>query len=378
MACCYNLELWHIDVEGTYLNGILDGNVYMHQPEGFIKLGEEHLICKLNKGIYGLCQSGWVWHRTLRGELWKIGLKSSDIDPTVYFHFRQIADWYVDDGLLASNTTAYMDEMIKNSRGSFDIEDLEEPNQLLGIRITRDRALGTIHISQPSFINTIAKWFNTSSSRPLTSPMDPMIDLQTSTSIKKTIDIPYASLIGSINYHAISTCSDISYATNKCTQFTFNPSIIHWETAKRIVHYLVHTCKYRITYSSHGNKVEGYAHNIAGYTKTDFARDINDQKSTSGRVFTYNSTPISWVSKKQGLVTQSSVEAELVAGSIASPKGIWLIRLRNNFQHNFTPIPLFTNNQSFISLSKNNISNLITKHIDIHTSSLHMRPDTHG
>ena len=52
MACRYNLELQHIDVKGAYLNGILDDDVYMHQPKGFIKQGEEHLICKLNKGIY--------------------------------------------------------------------------------------------------------------------------------------------------------------------------------------------------------------------------------------------------------------------------------------------------------------------------------------
>ena len=103
----------------------------MRQPKGFIKPGEEHLICKLNKGIYGLCQSGRVWHQTLRGELGKIGLKPGDADPTVYFCFGnngsiQIAGWYVNDSLLASNTTTYMDEMINNIKGSFDIEYLGE------------------------------------------------------------------------------------------------------------------------------------------------------------------------------------------------------------------------------------------------------------
>ena len=143
--------------------------------------------------------------------------------------------------------------MISNIRGSFDIQALGEPDQLLGIQITRNQELGTIHISQPLFINTIAKKFNISSGRSLTSPMDPTIDLLTSTSTEKTIDIPYASLIGSINYCAISTHPDISYAANKCTQITSNPNIIHWEAAKRIVHYLLHTHEYGITYTSHGN-----------------------------------------------------------------------------------------------------------------------------
>ena len=60
---------------------------YMRQPKGFIKAGEEHLVCKLNKGIYNLHQSGRVWYQTLRGELGKIGLKPSDANPTVYFCF---------------------------------------------------------------------------------------------------------------------------------------------------------------------------------------------------------------------------------------------------------------------------------------------------
>ena len=51
MACCYNLKQRHVDVKGAYLNGILDDDVYMRQPEGFIKQGEEHLVCKLNKDI---------------------------------------------------------------------------------------------------------------------------------------------------------------------------------------------------------------------------------------------------------------------------------------------------------------------------------------
>ena len=183
--------------------------------------------------------------------------------------------------------------MINNIRGSFDIEDLGEPDRLLGIRITRNRELGTIHISQPSFINTIAKRFDISSGRSITSPMDPTLDLRTSTSTENTLDIPYASLIGSINYCAISTCPDISYAINKCTQFTSNRNIIHWEAAKRIVRYLLHTHEYGITYTSHRNGIQGYAHNLAGYTDSDFAGDTNDQKSTSGWVFTYNRAPIS-------------------------------------------------------------------------------------
>ena len=95
----------------------------------------------------------------------KIGFKSGEADMTVYFWFGEggsieIAGCYVNDGLLATNSKDVMQRMTADIRGSFDIQDLGDPTQLLGIKITRSRPLGTIHISQLSFITTISKQFN--------------------------------------------------------------------------------------------------------------------------------------------------------------------------------------------------------------------------
>lgn len=73
----------HIDVKGAYLNGKLDEDIYMHQPDGFVREGTEGLVCKLNKGIYGLKQSGWVWYHTLKWELTQIGFTPGEADLTV-------------------------------------------------------------------------------------------------------------------------------------------------------------------------------------------------------------------------------------------------------------------------------------------------------
>ena len=90
----------------------------------------------------------------------------------------------------------------------------------------------------------------------------------------------------------------------------------------------------------------------------------------TGWIYTFNSTPISWASKKQGLVARSSMELELVAGSFAAAEGVWLMKLGNDFKQNFSPIPLFTDNQSFIVFSDNEVNNR-TKHIDIHYHYTH-------
>jgi Reverse transcriptase (RNA-dependent DNA polymerase) len=214
-----------------------------------------------------------------------------------------LAGWYVDDGLLAADSLQSMEHMVHDIGGSFDIQDLGNPERLLGIRILRNPDSGTIHISQPAFINTIAKHFNILAGKPVLSPMDSTIKFLKASADANTLDIPYASLIGSINYCSIATRPDIAFATNKCAQFTHKPTLIHWEAAMRIVRYLLHTCDHGILFQRDGNGIQGYAHNLAGYTDTDFAGDLNDRKSTTGWVFTFNSSPISWASKKQGLIT---------------------------------------------------------------------------
>jgi hypothetical protein len=60
------------------------------------------------------------------------------------------------------------------------------------------------------------------------------------------------------------------------------------------------------------------------------------------------------------------MESELVAGSIASVEGIWLVRLAKDFRHDFVPVPIFTDNQSFIAYSTSDVISTRTKHVDTH------------
>ncbi len=62
-----NLHVHQMDVVTAFLNGHLDEEIYMEQPEGFVKPGEEHLVCKLKKSIYGLKQS---WSLSEVWSLW--------------------------------------------------------------------------------------------------------------------------------------------------------------------------------------------------------------------------------------------------------------------------------------------------------------------
>ena len=50
-------EIYQMDVKTVFLNVYLEKNIYMKQPNGFITKGQEHLVCKLHKSMYGLEQA---------------------------------------------------------------------------------------------------------------------------------------------------------------------------------------------------------------------------------------------------------------------------------------------------------------------------------
>ena len=53
----FDLELHQTDVKSAFINGGLEEEVYMKQPEGFSSSVGEHLVCKLNKYIHGWKQA---------------------------------------------------------------------------------------------------------------------------------------------------------------------------------------------------------------------------------------------------------------------------------------------------------------------------------
>jgi Reverse transcriptase (RNA-dependent DNA polymerase) len=57
LVASLNLELYHLDVKTTFLNGELNEEIYMDQPAGFVVEGEAHKVCRLRRSIYGLKQA---------------------------------------------------------------------------------------------------------------------------------------------------------------------------------------------------------------------------------------------------------------------------------------------------------------------------------
>ena len=80
---------WHLrqlDVSNAFLDGDLEENVYMVQPQGFVDKIHPHYVCKLNKSLYGLKQTPCAWYQKLSNFLLSIGFINSSVDPSLFLY----------------------------------------------------------------------------------------------------------------------------------------------------------------------------------------------------------------------------------------------------------------------------------------------------
>ena len=80
----YYYEIYKMDVKTAFRNGYLEENIYMMQPDGFITEGQEHMICKLHKSIYGLKQALKSWNKFFDQVIKSFGFDQNEKEPCVY------------------------------------------------------------------------------------------------------------------------------------------------------------------------------------------------------------------------------------------------------------------------------------------------------
>ena len=103
----YDYEIWQMDVKTAFLNGNIEEEIYMKQPEGFISIGSEQKVCKLQKSIYGLKQASRSCNICFNETIRMYGFIKNEDEPCVYKKVSGSAVTflvlYVDDILLIGN-----------------------------------------------------------------------------------------------------------------------------------------------------------------------------------------------------------------------------------------------------------------------------------
>ena len=361
----HGLTLHQFDVTTAFLNGTLDEEVYMQQPQGFTCQGKEELVCKLKKSIYGLKQSPRCWNSTLDAYLKKLGFVQTASDPCIYYQKTDkdivYIGVYVDDIILAGRDEKRLQEIKGDFSKKFDIKDLGELKYFLGMKVVQIKGNNYIWIGQPAYTKNLMKSYGMQDSNPTSTPVDVNSKLQPAKDTDEPLNqTKYQSAVGSLMYLAVSTRPDISYAVNNLARFNSNPQKEHWTALKRVLRYLNGTINHGLLYK------QGGPERLVGYSDADWAGDLSDRKSTSGYIFMFSGGPVSWSSKKQKCVALSTAEAEYVALSAAVQECIWLRQLEAELSStNDVPTLIFEDNQSTIGMAKNPQFHGRAKHIDI-------------
>nr|GEW95357.1 retrotransposon protein, putative, Ty1-copia subclass [Tanacetum cinerariifolium] len=144
IAAYYDYEIWQMDVKTAFLNGYLNEEVYMEQPEGFVNPKYPNRVCKLKRSIYGLKQASRQWNKRFDDEIKKFGFTQNRDEPCVYIKASgsniTFLILYVDDILLMGNSIPML-QSVKTYLGKcVAMKDLGEAAYILGIKIYRDRS----------------------------------------------------------------------------------------------------------------------------------------------------------------------------------------------------------------------------------------------
>jgi len=368
LAAIEDMHLHTVDISHAFVNGKLDEEIYMEQPQGFVQPG---YVCRLNRSLYGLKQASRVWNKTLHAVFSKMGFKRSESDHGIYVFVKDdvriFVPVWVDDITFASKSQSSINSCIQELGKQFDLRNLGPTTYLLGIEIKRDRANYTISLSQKQYILDVLERYKMSDCHPVSTPIDPGLRLEKDTSASTPEDmaamkeIPYLSAVGALMYLAVSTRPDIAYACGVLARFSSNPGPAHWKAVKHLMRYVKGTVDVKLTYgpSSSGEL-------FTSFSDADFGGCKKSGKSTSGYLIKVGTGAVSWRSKLQPIVALSTTEAEYIAAVEAGKEMIWMHNILSEFGYKPSlPSKLRVDNQSAMNVAKNPEHHGRMKHLDL-------------
>ncbi|XP_062089532.1 secreted RxLR effector protein 161-like [Humulus lupulus] len=187
-----------------------------------------------------------------------------------------------------------------------------------------------ISLDQSHYIAKILKKCNYFDCMSTCIPYDPSIKLfkNTGDGVRQS---EHASIIGSLRYVIDCTKPDIAYAVGLLCMLNSRPSIEHWHAIERVMRYLKRTMNLGLHYQK-------FLAVLEGYSDADWNTLSDDSKATSGYIFSIGGGALSWKSKKQTILAQSTMESAMIELVTAKEVG-WLRSLLVEINLWERPIP---------------------------------------
>ncbi|KAL7277842.1 hypothetical protein ACG7TL_008787 [Trametes sanguinea] len=368
LAASLDWSLLQLDIKTVFLYGVLpdDEVCYMEQPPGFEDTAHPTHVWELVKGLYGLPHGGRNWYLTMHNYITSKGFSRVSCEYCLYARTSAagtvIFGVHVDDFLGIASTPAAAAVFKADLRAAWSISDLGEARFCIGIAIDRDRSRRTIRISQTALIDRVIAQFGLATAAPVSTPMESGLKLSRTHGPGAPVadSRPYRALVGSLNYIAVGSRPDISFAVQQLAQFLDCFGDAHWEAAKRVIQYLKGTRSLALELG--GTRIAC----LLGYFDSDWARCPDTRRSIGGYCFSLGSGMISWAARKQATTADSSTEAEYIAAAEAAKECVWLraILAAIGFPQSH-PSSLSVDNSGAVQLSSDPSFHSRSKHIDI-------------
>jgi hypothetical protein len=360
IAASQNWPLFQLDVNTAFLHGDLNEEVYMKPPPG-LTLPHPDLVCKLQKSLYGLKQASRQWNTKLTDTLVSSGYIQSKSDYSLFTKQTHagftVILVYVDDLVLGGTDMNEIKNVKTLLNDKFSIKDLGVLKYFLGFEVARTSQ--GISLCQRKYTLDLLSDSGLLGAKPCSTPMQPYLQLHKTSGTILSKPTAYRRLIGRLLYLTHSR-PEIAYAVSKLSQFLSTPTNEHMLACLHVLRYLKNNPGKGLFFSSSSSLA------VKGFCDSDWASCPDTRRSTTGYCFFIGTSPVSWKSKKQNVVSRSSSEAEYRALAQATCEAQWLLYLLKDFHISHdSPIVLYCDNQFALHIAANPVFHERTKHIEI-------------
>ena len=354
----------HLDVKMAYTQAPLDCKVIMKLPDGCGDLSGKYV--ELKKALYGLKQSGALWNKLLVEKLVKNhGMEQCGADPCV---FRKIVKGkvvlvlavHVDD-MAAAGPRDEIDKLLVTLNKDFTTVDLGELTFFTGCAVVQDVENGITKINQRTFIETLAKRFDVTTTARY--PATAGANLGPRTAGEPSGSWPYREAVGGLMWLVSWSRLGIANATRVIARHSNDPTERHWQAVLQIIKYCLGTKDLCLTFE----RVPESKLALSVYTDSNSAEKADDRRSVSGIAVCLGLSTISWFSSTQKTVSLSTTEAEYRALGDGVKEALFAKSVASFMMPSISEktIKAYVDNEGAINLASNPLSSARTKHIDV-------------
>ena len=157
IAAQFKWSIFQMDVKSAFLNGVLEKEVYIEQPPGYIKIGDEKKVLRLKKELYELKQSPRAWNTRIDAYFKKNGFKQCPYEHALYTKKSgcdvMFVALYVDDLIFMGNNNEMIEEFKGAMTREFEMTDLGLMKFFLGLEVRQGET--GIFVSQETYAKEI-------------------------------------------------------------------------------------------------------------------------------------------------------------------------------------------------------------------------------